>query len=251
MLPQKKQFVTNPSKLNDKSRCPNERSGFNLSDQNKSLRDLEQCQYATRADSSFGDSEVTRLRRNISTDNGRNSKEPTQKGGSPGEKCSSAQYNNQTQVQQRAQWGEQPQWFYQMSRHDRDNLEKFFAHADKKASGNPEAIRLLIQEEYGLDSKQCTEIYNYFMRSEFVYKPSSKNRVTAKKSSQILSFSQHSREPVKYDGPLRGKGNNFWFKIRNPELKEQIEAAEGPVLTPTQTPDTTPEPQEIEHEKSD
>merc|ERR1719334_1279260 len=90
------------------------------------------------------------------------------------------------------------------------------------------------------------------MRSEFVYQPRRrKPSFPANKSSEIHHFLTQNSAPIKYDGPQRGKFNKFWFKFRNPELKEEIEAAEGPELTPTQTPDTTPEPKEIPREESD
>lgn len=47
--------------------------------------------------------------------------------------------------------------------------------------------------------------------------------------------------PQRYDGPLKGKNNLFWLKFRNPELKEQLEGQESPPVTPTSTPESSPD----------
>jgi len=49
------------------------------------------------------------------------------------------------------------------------------------------------------------------------------------------------RGPQRYNGPLKGKGNLFWLKFRNPELKEEFEGQESPAVTPTSTPESSPE----------
>jgi len=154
---------------------------------------------------------------------------------------------------------EQPQWFSMMGRNDKDILEELFAQADKKFSGNREAIQSFIESKYGLGSLQCAELYNYFMRSNFVYNPgrpstrindSTKNNLRTQSSIAVMPFLVKNAGPVRYDGPLRGRANTFWFKMQNPHLKGQIEAAEVRVFTLTQTPpDTSPEPMESPKKK--
>merc|ERR1712060_325996 len=50
------------------------------------------------------------------------------------------------------------------------------------------------------------------------------------------------RGPQRYNGPARGKNNLFWLKFRNPELKGEFEGQESPVVTPTSTPESSPDP---------
>jgi len=180
--------------------------------------------------------------------------EPTPRGRSPFARGSYERRNEHNpMVRQRAlSVTEPPRWFSQMDRYSRDNLEQLFVKADKEYSGDADAIQCMLKNKSGLKSYQCSDIYNYFMRSEFVYRsrkwsPSSvshyRTRSPFRSGSSLNSYLINNSAPRKYDGPLKGAGNTFWVKFRNPHLKEQIEAAEGPVLTPTQTPDTSPEPE--------
>jgi len=59
----------------------------------------------------------------------------------------------------------------------------------------------------------------------------------AKKTFHVIK-----RGPQRYDGPARGKNNLFWLKFRNPELKEEFEGQESPIVTPTSTPESSPDP---------
>jgi len=180
--------------------------------------------------------------------------EPTPRGRSPFARGSYERRNEHNpMIRQRAlSVTEPPRWFSQMDRYSRDNLEQLFTKADKEYSGDADAIQCMLKNNSGLTSYQCSDIYNYFMRSEFVYRsrkwsPSSvshyRTRSPFRTGSSLNSYLINNSAPRKYDGPLKGAGNTFWVKFRNPHLKEQIEAAEGPVLTPTQTPDTSPEPE--------
>jgi len=144
---------------------------------------------------------------------------------------------------------EPPIWFSKMTREERDHLEQLFAEADKRYQGDPASIRCFLREKSNLYGEQCAEIYNWFMRSEFVYSGNHRNRRPRPTNATINSILNGQKGPQKYDGPLKGRDNKFWAKFLNPHLKEQIEKAEGPVLTPTQTPDTTPEPDKALLEK--
>jgi len=155
-----------------------------------------------------------------------------------------------------SRWGarsleEPPRWFSQMDRSTRDNLERLFTKAEKDHSGDPEAIQRILEAHSGLQPNQCSDIYNYFMRSDFVYRGRKsslgsnsryRNRSPIQNNASLNTFITPNSGPTKYNGPLKGRSNTFWTTFRNPQLKEQIIAAQGPVLTPTETPETSPEP---------
>jgi len=251
--------------IEDNSRLVDEKlSDHNVEKKSKSADVYQSQSENTSRTGYFPD--YTRTRRSQSsapTEDREALEEPTRRGRSPVARCSYARRNdNNTAFRQRARsQAEPPRWFSQMDRYTRDSLERMFAQADKDYSGDTEAIQCILKDNFGLELGQCTEIYNYFMRSEFVYRnrrwsPCSTGRYYRNRSpnwngSSLNSFFISNSEPRKYDGPLKGRDNTFWVKFRNPHLKEQIEAAEGPVLTPTQTPDTSPEPEPPLEKKSE
>jgi len=80
------------------------------------------------------------------------------------------------------------------------------------------------------------------LRSVKIQLSKQKGGLLSQKANQKLLDLSRSHGPQRYDGPLKGKNNLFWLKFRNPELKEKIEREESPPITPTSTPESSPDP---------
>merc|ERR1712060_785556 len=119
--------------------------------------------------------------------------------------------------------------------------EKLQKHKQEKAINQREVEQHHSRAVRALDNaKMNTKLLrnkNLLLKQEIRAVKIQLSKQRAKKTLHVIK-----RGPQRYNGPARGKNNLFWLKFRNPELKGEFEGQESPVVTPTSTPESSPDP---------